>query len=130
MSVASSLPHRCTIERDRARETSLDDHRGHVPDWQPVAEGVPCRLVTRTQRVPDGVLAESPTITTYTLLLSARQDIRPGRVDRIVDVTDRAGNVIEPGPFSVEQLVRRTGGAGARSHISAALERQGGRHAA
>lgn len=130
MAPAGQLPHRCTIERDRARETSVDPHRQHRPDWATLAESVPCRLVTRTQRVPDGVLAESPVITTYTLLLSARQDIRPGRVDRIVSVTDRAGNVLEPGPFTVESVIRRTGGSGARSHISVSLERQGGRHAA
>jgi hypothetical protein len=118
------MPHRCTIERDRA-PYAPDAQRNHVRDYQPVATGVPCRLVTKTQRVPDGVLAESPVITTYTLLLSARQDILAGKVDRIVNVTDHAGNVIEAGPFTVESLIRRTGGT-ARSHISVALERQGG----
>lgn len=128
MPAVSHLPHRCTIERDAAGYAP-DAHRRHTPAYEAVAEAVPCRLVVDTQRVPDGVLAESPTITTYTLLLSARQDIRPGKVDRIVNVTDRAGNTIEAGPFTVEAVYRRTGGTGARSHIAAALELQGGSHA-
>lgn len=119
------MPHRCTIERDRATYAP-DAQRNHVPDYRPLAEGVHCRLVVKTQRVPDGVLAESPIVTTYVLLVPARQDILPGRVDRITQVTDHRGELVDAGPFLVESVTRRVGGTG-RSHISAALERQGGR---
>lgn len=130
MSVAAHMPHVCTIERDRALETSVTAHRAHRPDWQTLTTGVPCRLVTRTQRMPDGVLAEAPVLTIYTLLLAPGVDIRPGGGDRVVNVTERTGAVLEPGPLTVESVARRTGGTGARSHISVALELQGGRHAA
>lgn len=125
MSPAGSLRHRCIIERDRA-PYAPDAQRNHVADYQAIASDVPCRLVAKTQRVPDGVLAESPVITTYVLLLSARQDIHGGKVDRITHVTDHGGNLVDAGPFTVEQVLRRSGGVGA-SHISISLERQGGK---
>lgn len=126
MAIGGQLRQRCTIERDRALEASVDEHRQHRADYRPLATGVPCRLVVKTQRVPDGVLAEAPVITTYVLLLSPRQDIRGGKVDRITQVTDHRGNLIDAGPFTVEQVLRRGGGVGA-SHISVSLERQGGK---
>jgi hypothetical protein len=129
VTIGHQLVHRCTIERDRARESSITEHRTHRPDWRVIATDVPCRLVTRTQRVPDGVLAEAPTITTYTLLLSPRADIRPGGIDRIVAVATRAGELLEAGPFTIDSVVRRSAGP-ARHHISLGLTLQGGRHAA
>lgn len=125
-------PHRCTLERDvngREGPPERDGHQARRPDWQTAVEGVPCRFVTRTQRVVDLATGAGTVITTYVLLLPARFEARP-TIHRVRQVTTRTGDLIEPGPFSITSLARRTGAAGGRSHTSVNLELQGGRHAA
>ncbi len=120
------FPHRCTIERDQAAER--DRHRARIADWQPRDEGVPCRLVSKQQRVVDLATGAGTIVTTYLLLLSARDDVTPV-LDRVVRVTQRGGDVIEAGPFGIINRLARTGGAGGVAHISGGLELQGGNHA-
>jgi len=111
-----------------AGDSARDGYRLRTPDWRVRAEDVRCRLVSRSQRVPDGVLAEAPVVTTYTLLIDGDADLTPTR-DRVARITDRTGRLIEPGPFFIGGRLVRTGAAGSRSHTSYQLELRGGRHA-
>jgi hypothetical protein len=125
-------PHRCTIQRDingRDGPPERDGHRARVADWQPQHVDVPCRLVSKQQRVVDLATGAGTIVTTYLLLLPARYQLRP-TLERVVNVTTRTGERVEPGPFSVISSLARTGAAGSRAHASVGLELQGGRHAA
>lgn len=125
-------PHRCRLERDVNGRDGLparDGYQQRTPAWQLLADDVPCRFVTKQQRVVDLATGAGTVITTYLLLLPARYDVRP-TIHRVTQVTTRTGTLIEPGPCTIESLARRTGAAGGRSHTSLNLELQGGRHAA
>ena len=129
MSLAGLLIHTCTIERDQngvTQAATRDAYQGRTPNWQTEQEGVLCRLVSKSQKLLDG-LGELQIVTNYTLLVSAQSTVQPG-VCRITNITDRAGNVIEPGPFRIVARLRRADHGAA--HLSLPLELQGGRHAA
>lgn len=127
--VAGQLVHRCIVERDASSSASphRDPYRQRSPVWEVAATDVPCRLVTKQQRVVDTVTAEAAVVTVYLLLTLPDAPIVPTR-SRVRAVTDRAGRPIAPGPFSVESRLVRTGHAGARAHTSYQLELQGGAH--
>lgn len=122
MPIANSLNQTCVIERDANAVANGPTDAYHSPtrNYQPHLQDVRCRLVEKAQRVFDGATAESPVMTTYLLLLPAGTDAR-ANVDRVTNVRDRAGQLIEAGPFRVTALVRRRGQA--LHHLSAALER-------
>jgi hypothetical protein len=122
VSLAAHSHHRCTVERP---VRSLDGQRNATTRWASHLAGVACRLVVKTQRVPAGVLAEEPVITTYTLLIPGDVDVRQG--DRIVDVVDQAGAVVDAGPFRIAAALPRR--AASIRHRSYQLERLGGPYA-
>lgn len=122
MSLAALCHHRCTVERP---VRTLDGQRTAVTRYVPHLTGVLCRLVVKAQRVPDGVLAERPVVTSYLLLIPGDADVRQG--DRIVDVVEQDGTTIDAGPFRIEAALPRR--AASVRHRSYQLERLGGPYA-
>lgn len=114
-------PHTCVIERP-ARVVNIYGNRRVT--WDALPDRVYCRLVVRSMRVGESAFAESPIVTTYTLLVGRLADVRVG--DRIRDVRNRSDEVLDAGPFHVAQLLERRGPGGAVAHRSFSLERQGG----
>jgi hypothetical protein len=124
MSIDSHLPHRCQIERP---QMVTDGYGAEKLRWPPDIpahlEDVHCRLVVKDQRVGDGVFAERPIITTYTLLVGPGTDVQQG--DRATNITDQNGGALPDGTgtFRIEAIkVRR---ARAERHRSLALEKIG-----
>ena len=119
MTLGSHLSHICTI--DRAQSTS-DAYNARKMLYTVHQAACPCRLMTRTQRAPLGVLAERPISTRYTLLLLPDSDLQV--TDQIRDVVFDAGRV-DAGPFTVVSVVPRRIARKGVVHLSAELERVG-----
>jgi hypothetical protein len=81
--------------------------------------------VIKTQRVPDGALAERPVVTSYLLIIPGDVDVRQD--DRIHTVMEQGGAIIDAGPFRIESALPRR--AASVRHRSYQLERQGGPYA-
>lgn len=121
MGLDAHCAHTCTIQR---ASRVLDALGEDVETWVSHLVGVRCRLVIKTQRVPDGVLAERPIVTTYLLLVPGATRLAQG--DRVINIADPEG-LIDAGPFRIDQVLPRRGSA-AVQHTSYSLERVGGRH--
>lgn len=122
MGIEAHCHHRCTVELGLG---APDGYGQPATTPATVATAVPCRLVARTQRVPDGVLAEQPTVTTYTLIVPGASPIAAGH--RVVAVVDRNGATIDAGPFRVGPPLPRR--AASVRHTTYPLERLGGPYA-
>lgn len=119
MSIGGTLIHRCTIARSTL---AVDAQRNNTATYGPHLADVPCRLVQKSQRVADTVLAERPVATTYLLLVGPRVDIQQG--DQVADVVHaRSGAPIVSGTFRIESVAQRSGRA--VLHRSAQLEKLG-----
>lgn len=104
---------------------TTDGYGNATTAYAPHLADVACRLVIKTQRVPDGALAERPVVTSYLLLIPGDVDVRQG--DRIRAVVEQDGALIDAGPFRIESALPRR--AASVRHRSYQLERQGGPHA-
>jgi hypothetical protein len=115
VSVDSHLIHTCAIKRPRVERDSYNASKetlySHLTDQV-------CRLVTKSERVPMGELAEKPVVTTYLLMLPAYTDVRPG--DQIHSLVDEQGTAMA-GTFRIDEVLPRR--ARAQRHISLRLER-------
>jgi hypothetical protein len=120
--VEAHCRHRCVVERP---VRALDGYQNATTAYAPLATDVPCRLVIKTQRVPDGALAERPVVTSYLLIIPGDVDVRQG--DRIRDVVEQGGALVDAGPFRIESALPRR--ASSVRHRSYQLERQGGPYA-
>lgn len=119
MSLAAHCHHRCAVDRPTP---SLDSYGNDAPTYAQRLAGLACRLVAKQQRVGDGVYAERPVVTTYLLLIPGEADVRQG--DRIRDVVDVQGRVVDAGPFRIVAALPRR--AASVRHRSYSLERMGG----
>jgi len=117
MSIDSHLLHTADIQR---ATRTVDSYKAEKLLWGTHLIGVRGRLVIKTQRVADTVLAERPIVTTYRWLISPGVDVRQG--DRIANITFEDGTT-DAGPYRIEEVMARRGRA--VKHISLLLERLG-----
>lgn len=109
------LRHLCTIQRDANADDGVDDYGNpYSADWQPHLEAIPCRAWTNAAREPiddeTSVVLEDRRLT-----ISLGTDV--AETDRVLSVTDKAGNEIFDGPMDIEGVLRFT------DHIELVLER-------
>ena len=109
------LIHTCRVRR--TPETELDALGADRGRSDTVPDRISCRLVIKDQRVGDGVFAERPIITTYTLLARWDADIRAG--DEIVNVVFEDGTE-DDRIYRIESLLPRR--SNTQRHKSAKLE--------
>jgi len=119
MSLLSSrvgMRHRCTIERDASADESAPRtgwNQSDEPDWQPIAEDVPCRAWTESVAEP---AADRQTAAYEGRRLALPLGIDVSESDRIGEVVDR-GAVIFEGPMNIEGVQRFP------DHLELSLER-------
>lgn len=116
MSIDTHLIHACTVQRSTS---ASDAYRNARRTWTDHLKGVPCRLVSKAQRVISrDQTAQLVVVTTYTLLLPRDTDIIP---DDRVTMTDTGDDFADVGPFRVAAVLPRR--SMALHHVSVALER-------
>lgn len=114
MSIASHYIHSCDTERFTS--VGKDGMRQEKRGWRAWETGMACRFVEKEQRVADSVLAERPTITTYTLLFGPGRDVKAK--DRIINIVFEDGTT-DDGPYTIDAILRRRGRS--LKHLSAKL---------
>jgi len=104
MSYISMLIHRCTVQR--ATLGVPDIHGQPSRTWGTLATGVKCNLQWRsvTEKTNDGLLVSRQS---EVLFVPVSQDITER--DRIVNIRNLAGTLVDNGPFYVTQATRYRG---------------------
>ncbi len=120
MGVDSHFRHTCQVERGRTVPDSYNaDKIRWPPEIPPHLVGQHCRFIVKEQRVGDTAFAERPVITVYTLLVGARTDVK--QRDRITNIRDKQGTLVDAGPFEVREILPRS--STSIHHITLRLER-------
>jgi hypothetical protein len=114
MSLHAHLIHSCTIQRQTAAPD--DPYHQSAPVYGAHLEGVPCRLVTKAQRVVSDDRTQFVVVTVHKLLVPAGTDVTED--DRVVSVTLEDG--VQKGPFGIGALLPRR--ARALHHVTLELE--------
>lgn len=97
------LEHSCTIQRYTTSTDAYGNEKRTPADY---AEEVPCRLITRAEKMADGVTGQILTSTGYRLLLAPDQDVIAS--DRITEIVNRAGVSIA-GNYEVIAVIPHAG---------------------
>jgi len=114
MSLQQHLIHSCTIQRKTSAPE--DPYHQATPVYGAHLEGVPCRLVTKAQRVISDDRTQMVVVTTHKLLVEAGTDVTVD--DQVVSVTLEDGAQV--GPFGIGALLPRR--ARALHHVTLELE--------
>jgi len=93
----------CTIQRYAETTDAYGNVKRTAEDLD---RYVPCRLITRAERMADGVTGQILTTTGYRLLLQPGQDVIAS--DRITEIANRAGEDIA-GDYEVMAVVAHAG---------------------
>lgn len=97
------MTHLCTIERDANAGTTNARGNPSPPDWQPIAESVPCRGWTTIgkERAEDEAIIG---LENMRLILPIDTDVTER--DRVGDVTDRGVTYMQ-GPIGIRAVIRQ-----------------------
>jgi len=114
MSLSAHLIHKCAIQRKTAAPD--DPYHQATPVYGAHLDDVPCRLVTKAQRVMSNERAQMVVVTTHKLLVPADTDVTVD--DQVVSVTLEDGAQV--GPFGIGALLPRR--ARALHHVTLELE--------
>lgn len=106
MSLSSSrvgYRHRATVERDGANVDQWGDSTG--PGWTTHLDAVPCRAWTNGGQEP---VNDDRTVVIEDRRISMSLGLDITEQDRILSVTDPAGNTVFDGPMTIESVLRHT----------------------
>ncbi len=106
MSFAGLLPHVCDVQRNVSAQA---DNYGHsIPDWQDQITNVKCRYMPRTSNLRGigGLIGEGSSLQYRDLvknvgLILVPPDVLLTEADRIANIRDLGGIVIEAGPLNI-----------------------------
>lgn len=118
MSLSSSrvgYKHRCTIQVNAAAEGGTDEWGDPIdPAWTDHLVNVPCRAWTNGATEP---VDDNRTVVMEDRRISVGLSTDVTEQHRVLEVTDRWGNLIFDGPMSVEGALRHT------DHLELMVER-------
>lgn len=118
--------HRCTIERDK--QTIKSDYNvNNKPQWVTDETSIKCRLIPQVSNVRGmgGIVGEGSPINLRDFVKRVQQFLLPKgtditEADRIVNVVDRAGRMVNAGPFNI--LLVRSATSSAAHHVRVIAE--------
>ncbi|MCC6192264.1 MAG: hypothetical protein IT318_24800 [Anaerolineales bacterium] len=116
MSLAAHLVHRCTIQR--LRNPVPDGYQADQVQWADWLTDVPCRLVTKAQRVASDDRTQLAVLTSSKLLLPAGTDVAAEDC-QVVNIVIEGGQVLA-GPFGIAAVLPRR--ARTVHHVTVELE--------
>lgn len=113
MGARQKMTMRCTIQRNAG---ATDDWGGTTPDWQTHLADVPCYAYIQGRAAGREQVTEDRAV-----FLEDRRVLMPLDTDvtvahRILQITDRQGQVLYDGPMTIDAVTRR------RDHLQLAVE--------